>query len=117
MAHPAASGGKWIRMDKRLSIYMRDHGACVYCLRQDNLTLDHLRPHSKGGSNEASNLVTACLRCNSARGNRSWVDFASAFEGATGRIQRQRRRVLPRENAKVALAQCGSVRKAIEANR
>lgn len=85
--HPAASGGKWIRPNKRLAIYLRDGLACVYCgtsVEDDDcggLTLDHVRPHSKGGSNAADNLVTACRRCNSARQARSVREFAIRVAG------------------------------------
>jgi hypothetical protein len=56
----------------------------VYCnanIEDTKLTLDHLTPYSQGGSNDASNLVTACLRCNSSRGVRSVEDFAAAVAG------------------------------------
>ena len=66
-------GMKWIRNEKRLAIYLRDGLACVYCAESvedgATLTLDHLKTHFRGGSNEAGNLVTACKRCNSSRGN------------------------------------------------
>lgn len=72
----------WIRPEKRLAIYLRDGLACVYCgdAIEDGvrLTLDHITPHSRGGSNQAENLVTSCVRCNSARGNRSLAAFAHA---------------------------------------
>jgi 5-methylcytosine-specific restriction endonuclease McrA len=75
-------GSKWIRREKRLAIYLRDGLACCYCgaTLEDGaeLSLDHIRPYSKGGSNEASNLVTCCKRCNSARGNRPLRVFARA---------------------------------------
>lgn len=75
-------GMNWIRKEKRLAIYLRDGLACCYCgqgIEDDaKLTLDHLNPHSKGGSNKPENLVTCCLRCNSSRGNRSWSMFASS---------------------------------------
>ena len=65
----------WIRQEKRLAIYLRDGLACVYCAEsvEDGamLTLDHLKCHSRGGSNGVANLVTACKRCNSSRGTRS----------------------------------------------
>ena len=35
------------------------------------LTLDHVKCYCRGGSNDASNLVTACKRCNSSRGKRN----------------------------------------------
>jgi hypothetical protein len=73
-------GMNWIRQEKRLAIYLRDGLACVWCGSSaeggSQLSLDHLRPHSRGGSNEASNLVTSCTRCNSARGNRPAALFA-----------------------------------------
>ena len=78
------NGMNWIRQEKRLSIYMRDGLACVWCgssIEQDPvciLTLDHITPHSKGGSNNETNLVTSCKRCNSSRGARSINKFASA---------------------------------------
>lgn len=75
-------GMNWIRQEKRLAIYLRDGLACVYCgaALEDGaqLTLDHLLPHSQGGGNEASNLVTACKQCNSSRGNRPVNDFVAA---------------------------------------
>ena len=75
-------GRNWIRPEKRLALYLRDGLACVYCgvSLEDGavLTLDHLRPVSKGGSNEASNLVTACQTCNSRRKNRTVRGFCRA---------------------------------------
>ena len=80
-----ANGGQgmnWITKHKRLAIYMRDGLACCYCAEGieegAKLTLDHVVPHSKGGSNDARNLVTACHRCNSNRGDRSITTFAAA---------------------------------------
>lgn len=75
-------GMNWIRKEKRLAIYLRDGMACCYCgaAVEDGakLTLDHVIAHSNGGSNKETNLVTACHRCNSARGNRSLPKFATA---------------------------------------
>ena len=71
----------WLRPAKRLAIYMRDGLACVYCgsAVEDGtkLTLDHLTPHSHGGSNHETNVVTCCHKCNSSRGNRDWHIFAA----------------------------------------
>ena len=75
----------WLRPEKRLAIYLRDGLACVWCgssLEEGvTFTLDHLKPHSRGGGNEATNLVTACKRCNSSRGNRTVKRFAKAVAG------------------------------------
>lgn len=83
--HEASSGQgqgmNWIRPVKRLAIYMRDGLACCYCgegiEEGAKLTLDHLKPHSRGGDNSETNLVTCCHRCNSSRGNRGWRAFAA----------------------------------------
>lgn len=78
----AWQGMNWIRQDARLAIYLRDGLACAWCgdsvENGAQLTLDHLKPHSKGGDNDPSNLVTSCHRCNCSRGNRSVAVFAKA---------------------------------------
>lgn len=105
-------GQKWCRNSTRLAIYLRDGLACSYCGAglEDNgtkLTLDHLKPHSKDGDNHPSNLLTACKRCNSARGNRSVASFTRAVSAYTqepaeeilNRVRRNARRVLLRAEA------------------
>lgn len=73
-------GMNWIRKEKRLAIYIRDGLACCYCRSAvdegTKLTLDHLKPHSRGGTNEPKNLVTSCLSCNSARQDKPVEKFA-----------------------------------------
>lgn len=59
--------------DNRLKVFERDQFKCTYCgkqLTRFSATLDHIQPVSKGGTNVMGNLVTACLHCNSRRGNR-----------------------------------------------
>jgi hypothetical protein len=76
------NGMNWLRPEKRLAIYLRDGLACCYCGASveagHQLTLDHLKPRCHGGDNHEANLVTACMKCNAARGNRSWRQFAVA---------------------------------------
>lgn len=57
----------WIRKEKREKIYKRDNCHCVYCNSKSNLSLDHIIPRSKGGSNDETNLITSCISCNSSR--------------------------------------------------
>ena len=46
-----------------------DH-RCAYCKRKmQRLTQDHIVPLSKGGSHTASNIVPACAKCNSTKGD------------------------------------------------
>jgi len=59
---------------KRLRIYMRDKFRCQYCGEKkgvDELTLDHILPRSRGGDNSPLNIVTACLKCNNRKSNRT----------------------------------------------
>ena len=54
--------------------------ACVYCGSRQSLTIDHLVPRIRGGSDEADNLVYACRRCNSSKGGRDLVEWMRAKE-------------------------------------
>lgn len=51
---------------RRERVYERDGYRCVNCAEDDRdlLTLDHIRPKSKGGTNAMSNLQTLCKDCN-----------------------------------------------------
>lgn len=52
-------------------IYKRDNFKCVYCGSKKDLTLDHVIPKSKGGTNEWTNLVTCCTKCNFAKADKT----------------------------------------------
>ena len=58
--HIAANGSKWIRPESGMAIYLRDGLACVWCgygvEDGERFQLDHLTPHSQGGSNDEANL-------------------------------------------------------------
>lgn len=59
---------------KRLRIYTRDKFRCQYCGAKktvSELTLDHILPRSRGGQNSPLNVVTACLKCNNRKGDRT----------------------------------------------
>ena len=51
-------------------IFERDGAKCKNCGRQDKLTIDHIIPTSKGGTNEEINLQVLCERCNKKKGNK-----------------------------------------------
>lgn len=55
----------------RNRIYRRDGHKCVYCGSTKNLTLDHVIPKSRGGSNDWVNLVTSCFKCNLKKADRT----------------------------------------------
>lgn len=74
---------------KRMKIYVRDKYQCQYCsvkigkpyfdaklqrnrpLEVKDLTLDHITPKAQDGSNHPSNLVTACMKCNQKKANKT----------------------------------------------
>lgn len=45
-------------------IFERDGYACRICGYMQDLTIDHIQPLSKNGSNDKSNLWTLCRKCN-----------------------------------------------------
>jgi len=55
----------------RHMIYSRDNHQCQYCGSIKNLTIDHVIPRSRGGDNSWNNLVTACMPCNTHKGDRT----------------------------------------------
>lgn len=53
----------------RSEVLQRDYFTCHYCGQEAN-TVDHLIPISKGGTDEATNMVAACNPCNSGKRDR-----------------------------------------------
>lgn len=51
-------------------IWDRDGWQCVTCGTSKDLTVDHIIPVSKGGTDDDDNLQTMCRSCNSRKGNR-----------------------------------------------
>lgn len=48
----------------RHEVWRRDLGRCVQCGSQERLELDHIIPHSRGGSATARNIQLLCEACN-----------------------------------------------------
>lgn len=59
----------------RNAIKERDDYCCTYCGSTEDLTIDHVRPRSKGGPTNADNCVTACKACNQAKGSMPLAEF------------------------------------------
>jgi len=65
-------GGNSGNISKRLryEIFRRDNHACRYCgatAPLAKLSVDHVVPTALGGTDEPSNLVTACMDCNAGK--------------------------------------------------
>jgi 5-methylcytosine-specific restriction endonuclease McrA len=114
-------GMNWCRPSTRLAIYLRDGLACCWCGSSveegTQLSLDHIKPVSKGGDNQPTNLITCCMKCNSSRGNRSAFSFAKAVaqyiekseDDVLKHVLNCKRRVLPREEARELLSRRGTI--------
>lgn len=82
------SGHRWVNLDAatppsipafkrvRLSravvedVFLRDEHRCRACGSERELTIDHIVPVSRGGTNVEENLQTLCRPCNSRKGAR-----------------------------------------------
>jgi hypothetical protein len=54
----------------RARIYARDGRVCRECGATHGLSIDHIKPVSRGGNSVDDNLQVLCLSCNSRKGNR-----------------------------------------------
>lgn len=72
---------KWVRTIYRRSVqwkaknvHYRDNFMCRYCEREGlsgkELTIDHVKPLSRGGKSIFENTVTCCSKCNNKKGDR-----------------------------------------------
>ena len=105
--------GGLIKKPKRWALYLRDRLTCVYCqehltqiLEEGGfLTLDHIRPLSRGGTNHPSNLTTACYSCNTARKAKAikvwWAeeDRARSYKAVLNAFSQARKRWAQDERA------------------
>lgn len=76
MASPVAIRRRSLSPRRRLLVWQRDRFACTYCgasaLNDDTVILevDHVTPVALGGTNDLTNLTTACRPCNQKKGPR-----------------------------------------------
>lgn len=56
------------------ALFRRDNNLCLYCgqrFHHSELSRDHIRPISQGGTDNWNNVVTACKRCNNHKAGRT----------------------------------------------
>jgi len=106
-------------------IMERDGKTCVYCGRKEGeysqletsrdglMSIDHVIPESRNGSNEPDNLVVSCLPCNNFKNNRTpeeaglpWPEdesgkrYGSVTESVTHALPREEKRREDKETSK-----------------
>ena len=61
----------------RFEVFKRDSFTCQYCGKSAPsvvLEVDHIKPVSKDGENEITNLITSCAECNNGKSDRELAD-------------------------------------------
>lgn len=48
---------------------------CAYCKSSENLTLDHVIPNIKGGTDTTNNMVCCCKTCNQSKAHTNWEEW------------------------------------------
>lgn len=64
-------------------IYGQQEGKCIGCYYYfpfRNMTIDHIIPKAKGGTDHKENLQLLCNACNSTKGTRSQSEFIAALK-------------------------------------
>ena len=64
------------------TLYGQQEGKCIGCrvlFEIRNLTIDHIVPRSKGGTDHSDNLQLLCGACNSMKGAKSQEEFLAAL--------------------------------------
>jgi hypothetical protein len=59
---------------------------CCYCGTTENLSVEHVRPLSRGGTHTEDNVDLACLSCNISKGNKTvteYIDFLNEIKDNT----------------------------------
>ncbi|MFF5013732.1 RNA-guided endonuclease IscB [Streptomyces sp. NPDC001165] len=78
--------------EARSYLHAKWNGSCAYCDATGvPLNIEHLRPRSRGGSDRISNLVLACVPCNTAKGNMPVEFFLADRPARLAKILQQAR--------------------------
>lgn len=79
---PLLDSYTFVRSGVWWAVLARDKWTCVSCGRKPEhgitLEVDHIKPRSKGGTDEISNLQTLCRKCNIGKSNKDQTDLRVA---------------------------------------
>ena len=80
----------------RFAVFERDKFTCQYCGKippEVTLELDHIVPHSKGGTDEDVNLTTSCRDCNAGKSDLEIGRFAPSTDAFSERCRLEQERL------------------------
>lgn len=63
---------KWFTLEERKQLYKDNYGICACCgkkLTVKSMTIEHIIPLLRGGTNDFENLTILCYDCNQLKGN------------------------------------------------
>lgn len=61
----------------RKSIKEKWNHQCAYCGSEEKLTIDHVIPQVKGGTDFITNVVCCCQSCNLSKAHMEWQEWYS----------------------------------------
>ena len=64
----------------RQSIKNKWEYKCAYCGSEQKITIDHVTPQCKGGSDFITNVVACCESCNGSKSHHNWLEWYSQQE-------------------------------------
>jgi 5-methylcytosine-specific restriction endonuclease McrA len=97
---------KPISRKDRFEIFNRDGFKCTYCGQSSPdvvLHVDHIKPVAKGGTNDRSNLTTACSACNSGKSDSVIGDVKTEDSNREEAIKKKKLSILDRDNHKCVM--------------
>lgn len=91
-------------VETRKRVLRRFDGCCAYCgaaLKPSTLTVDHVHPVYRGGTNDYDNLFPACRGCNNQKSTFTIEEFRTEITAQATRMAKPGR-------ARIAIA-CGVI--------
>ncbi len=69
-----ANGGSYT-VEEWLDLCKKYDNKCLCCGKKEKLTVDHIVPLSRGGTNYIENIQPLCNECNASKGNHHNTDY------------------------------------------